>query len=195
MLRLIAAWLLCLLTVTAQAQNPNTVIASPVYGNTTVATYSAAAGMAASATGDVYCITGSTTRTVHVKGIRISAVASGTAATVALTLNKYSTAPTGGTTVATSIIPSDSANAPATATVTAYTTAPTSGTLVGKIRSQYVAAPIPASAVVSNPALFQFSVYWDQPVILHGAETLCVNSAPISAGAGSWSIDHEHVEF
>jgi hypothetical protein len=178
----------------AQAQIPP-LLSQPqaVYGNTAVATYSASANMSNTATGDIYCISGSATRAVHIKGVRISALGTGTQTLVKL--NKYSSAPTGGTpTTAPTLVPNDSQNAPATATVTAYTTAPTSGTLVGTFRSQYIAVVATSGATTSQPALFQFSVYWDQPIVLHGTgENMCVN---VGVGAAtSWAIDHEHVEF
>jgi hypothetical protein len=164
-----------------------------VSGNTNVPSYSAAVtSFGNSSAGDVYCINGSATKTVKVKGIRVSVIASAGVVNV-ISLIKRSTADSGGTPSAVTVVPNDSANPAATATVTAYATAPTAGTTVGTVRSQDISVATTSGSIPSLYALFQFSVYWDQPMVLHGVvEGICVN-VPSTAG-GSWSIDSEHTE-
>lgn len=188
--------LFLLLPSLAFAQSYNPAMAPPaVTGNTPIPTYSASiAGLANTGTGDLYCISGSATKTVKVKGIRVSAIATA-AITISASIVKRNTAASGGTSTTPTIVPSDSLNAAGTAVVRAYTVSPTPGALVGQIRSEKLSVGTQGSNNNSDTALFQFSVYWDQPQVLRGvAESLCV-TAPIAAGAGaSFDIDHEHTE-
>lgn len=164
-----------------------------VTGNTNIPTYSAAADIANTGAGIVYCIQGSATKVVRVKGIRISAFAS--AALVTDTnINRYSTGPSGGVAVTGTIVPNDTNNAAATAVVTSYTTSPTAGNLVGTVRHQHIAAGTQGNTAQSDVALYQFSVYWDQPMVLRGtSQYLCVNNGALGTG-GVWTVDHEHTE-
>jgi hypothetical protein len=165
----------------------------PVTGSSNVPSYSASVNaFANSSAGDVYCINGSATKTIKVKGIRISALASAAIADD-IAVIKRSTANSGGTPTTITPVPNDSLNAAATATVKAFATAPTPGTSVGQVRSQVITIPTTAAAVSPVLALFQFTPYWDQPIVLHGvAEGICVN-VPSTAG-GQWSIDSEFTE-
>lgn len=102
------------------------------------ATYRAAttgAGVVAAAgTGVFFTITGSGTKTIIVKQVRVSGMTLTTLAVNSMLLNRYSTAPTGGTPVALAQVQMDTSDAAATATlVQVYTAAPTAGTLVGAI--------------------------------------------------------------
>lgn len=165
-----------------------------VSGNTSTPTYSSAVtGQANSSAGDVYCVAASATKTVKVKGVRVSAIAS--AAIVSdVVINKRSTLNTGGTPTAVTVVPHSSENPPGTATVTSYATAPTPGTLVGAVRSQKLPITTTSGTLAPSPTLFQFSVYWDQPIILAkgSTEALCVTVA--STAGGQWDVDHEHTE-
>jgi hypothetical protein len=165
-----------------------------VTGNTQVPSYSAGVvSLANAVAGDLYCITGSATKTVSVKVIRISAIATAAIAQP-ISLIKRSTADTGGTSAAVTLVPNNSANAAGTATITSYTAAPTPGTPVGTVRAQNLAITTTAAPSGTPPAFFQFSEYWDQPIVLHGTlENVCVNTPGANAGA-SWNIDSEHTE-
>lgn len=167
----------------------------PTTGNTDIPTYSGSVtGIANTGTGDVYCIQGSATKIVKVKGVRVSAVATA-AITIPAVLIRRSTLDSGGTSAAVTLVPSDSLNAAGTAVVKSYSVSPTPGTAVGQIRTEKLAIGTQGSANSSDTALFQFTVYWNQPQVLRGVnESLCV-SLPVAAGAGaSLDIDHEHTE-
>lgn len=166
----------------------------PVTGNNTVASYSAAiVALANTGAGNLYCITGSATKTVKIKGIRVSAVA--TAAIVGdVSIVLRSAANTGGTSTAPTVVKMDQTNAAPTATVAAYTVAPTPGAAIGTIRSRKMAVSTAGNAATSSEGLFQFSVYWDQPLTLRGtSELACVVVSAFGAGA-SFDVDHEHTE-
>jgi hypothetical protein len=167
----------------------------PVTGSSNVSTYSASAAFSNTTvgSGDLYCIYGSATKTVKVKGARITGVASGASTTASLSLVRRSTADTGGTPTVLTNVSSDSNNPAGTATVTQYGGAnlPTAGTTVGNVRSRYISLPLPTVVGVSE-GLFQFTPYWDQPQVLRGVnQGLCVNA---SANSTSWAIDMEWSE-
>ncbi len=164
-----------------------------VTGNTNLASYSAAvAAFGNSSAGDIFCVNGSATKTIKVKNIQVSAVASAAIADD-IQLYKRSTADTGGTPTSVTAVPHDSLNAAATASVTAYATAPTAGTLVGMIRSRVITIPTTSAGVESMAAIFHFTTSWDQPITLRGAtQGLCV-AVPATAG-GLWALDAEWSE-
>jgi hypothetical protein len=165
-----------------------------VTGNTNIPTYSAATvALANTGAGDLYCITGSATKIVKIKGIRISAVA--TAAIVGdVSVVLRSAANTGGTATAPAVVKMDQSNAAGTATVAAYTVSPTPGAAIGTVRARKMAVSTAGNAATSSEGLFQFSVYWDQPLTLRGTSQLaCVVASAFGAGA-SFDIDHEHTE-
>jgi len=63
--------------VTAQTSPPSTIQPAVVTGSTQIPTYSAAVvSLSNPAASDLYCVGGSATKTVKIKGIRVSAVAS-----------------------------------------------------------------------------------------------------------------------
>jgi hypothetical protein len=162
----------------------------PITGVNNVPTYSGSIAFANSGVGDLYCVYGSATKTVKVKGIRVSGV-NGSTSTTSMAVIKRSTLGSGGGLTAITVTPSDSLNPASTASAIYFTSAPTPGTTVGNIRNRYITLPVATSGPVSE-GLFQFSVYYDQPVVLRGiAEGVCVNAA--SAGA-SWAIDAEWTE-
>lgn len=167
-----------------------------ITGNTNVATYSAGSSFSNStaSAGDLFCVNGSASKAVKVKGIRVTGVGGGAgSANAALAIIRRSTADTGGTPTSLTAVPSDSNNPAATGTVTQYGGAnlPTPGTTVGNVRNRYISLPGTSSVGVSE-GLFQFSVYWDQPQVLRGtAQGICVNSV---ANSASWAIDVEWSE-
>lgn len=165
-----------------------------ITGNTNINTYSAAIhNFGNSSAGDIFCIAGSATKIVKVKGVRVSAIAS-QAVNSSISIIRRSTLNSGGTPSSVTIVPNDTNNPASTATVTAYATAPTPGTQVGIVRSQKLSiATATTTAFAANPALFQFSVYWDQPLILRGVnQNICVD-VDATAG-GTWEVDEEHTE-
>jgi len=186
----------------AHAQVGNVVPTNPgifarpliVTGNTNRATYSSAVvNFSNSSAGDVYCVYGSATNLIKVKGVRVSAVASA-AVNEDVVIILRASQDTGGTPTSVAVVAQDQADPPPTATVVAYGTAPTAGTSVGTIRAQKMSIPTVSSTTLSpTPALFQFSVYWDQAVQLRGTgQGMCVNVSATSGGA--WDIDEEHTE-
>lgn len=186
-----------LLVSAAHAQAPGSGIPPGIVtGNTNVPTYSAAAtNIANAATGDVYCIQGSATKTVKVKGVRIAATATAKAV-VDVTLVKRSTLDTGGTAATLTLVPHDSMNAAGTAVVKSYSVSPTPGTAVGTFRNDKLGVGTTGNDSAHDQQLFQFSVYWDQPVVLRGVnQSVCVNFPTAGVGAGaSINVDHEHTE-
>ena len=163
----------------------------PVIGNTNIPTYSASASFSNSSAGDAFCVNGSATKTINVKDIRVTAIASALV-TQNIALIRRSTQDTGGGKTAITIVPSDSSDAAGTGTASYFTTAPTAGTPVGHIRDRMLTVATASTGPVSE-GLFQFSVYWDQPQVLRGtAQGLCV-SVPSTAG-GTWSISTEWSE-
>lgn len=139
----------------------------------------------ASAT-DIVTITGSATKTIRILRIEFSARQT-TAGQVLVYLVKRSTANTGGTAVAATIVPVDRQNAAATATVNAYTANPTTGNLVGNVAVCDVLIPAPATAVDRNRAVLFDANLAGQPIVLKGATdclSINLNGATVT-GIGS----------
>lgn len=150
---------------------------SAIPGETTKTTYSCSftALIGAAAATDIVEIIGSATKTVRVKKIKISGVATAAAA-VDLLLIKRSAAATGGTSTSATIVPMDSNNAAGTAVVKGYTVNPTVGTAVGTIESHKPTLTTAAGAIPNVPLVIEFGDNGNQNVILRGAaQTLCIN--------------------
>jgi hypothetical protein len=155
----------------------------PMTGNTNIPTYSGGAQIANTGAGDILCIRGSATKTVRVKAVRISAIASAAIA-VDVLLYRRSSAASGGTAVAAALTPSDSLNAAATATLTTYTVSPTPGTTVGVVRAAKLAVGTTGNSNTIGDEIFHFTGYWDQPQVLRGtSQFLCVNVSALGTGA------------
>lgn len=127
---------------------------------------------------DMACIFGSATKTVRV----ISCVVSANQTTAGINmfyLVKRSSANTGGTAAAMTMVPMDANNAAATATlVQSYTVNPTTGGVVGNVRAERILCP--AATSISPGAYdmlgFEQNTLLDQPVTLRGvAQGLCLN--------------------
>lgn len=165
-----------------------------VIGNSAVPTYSSAVvNQAYTVAGDIYCIIGSDTKTVEVKGIRVTGVA--TAAIVGdVSIILRGSLDTGGGLASVPVVKMDQNNPAGTATVNSFTSAPTPGTAIGTVRSRKLAFGTQGNSATTSEGLFQFSVYWDQAIVLHGStQAACVNVSAFGAGA-SFDIDHEHTE-
>jgi hypothetical protein len=162
---------------------------------TNIPTYAAAdVNIANAGAGDIACIYGSATKTIAVSQLRLSALAT-SSIVVNTTLVKRSSAFTGGTPVAETNVPYNSANPTATATVTGFTASPTPGTAVGTMAAVKLAIDAPGNTVAAVVGLIEFGNLSDQPVILHGtAEGLCVNSTAAGTG-GSWSVSYRWTEY
>lgn len=162
-----------------------------VTGNSNVPTYSVSKSFSNSSAGDLFCVYGSSTKTVKVKGIRVTGI-SASGATAEISIVRRSTLNTGGGITSITAAPSDSTNAATTASALYFTTAPTPGTLVGNVRDRYINLPTTSGGTISE-GLFQFTPYWDQPQVLRGAsEGICV--AATSTAGGQWAIDAEYSE-
>lgn len=128
---------------------------------------------------DLFCLSGSATKTVRIVNGTFAAQSTA-AALQTFTLIKRSTADTGGTSTTPTPIPYDSANAAASAVIKLYSAAPTVGTPVGT-----VAAIVTASSTLTTaPAINLLSTFVPNTnltsihsaLILRGvAEQLCVN--------------------
>lgn len=157
------------------------------------ATYSASNSftLAASAT-DIFAITGSASKTVRINRVQISGNAT-SAVNIPVTLVKRSTANTGGTTGAPSVVPHDSTNAAATATVVNYTANPTTGTPVGNLRSQ-LCNFVPGTGSATS-MIQEFGTRNDQAVVLRGtSQVLAINLGGATVTGGGVSIDIEWTE-
>lgn len=141
-----------------------------------VYTYSASiAGLVpVAAATDIFCISGSATKTVRVLRMSIGAIA--TAAAIGdILLVKRSTANTAGTSTAPAVVANDSTNPAGTAVVLAYTANPTTGTLVGNMRSRKLAFGTIAGSVVDSVD-FTSVVGGEQAIVLRGvAQVACLN--------------------
>jgi hypothetical protein len=131
---------------------------------------------------DIFCLTGSATKTVRVKQVRVTGTA-GTAINITTYLMKHSVANTGGTAASTeatglpTLTAADSTFATVTATATAYTGNPTIDSTRVFLSSQTHFLPVTSTAVAAPPALWLFDPPSSfSPLVLRGvAQQLCVN--------------------
>jgi hypothetical protein len=125
-------------------------------------------GLAVGATAnqDMFRISGSATRTVYVKKIRVSMTATATQGNN-IHLIKRSAANTGGTSTALALVAQSSTSTAATAAVVQYTAAPTSGAAVGPVRSQKYLIPT-ATALYNSEKVFEFGENHGNPIVLNG---------------------------
>lgn len=169
-----------------------------IMGNSTISTYLASTGYftpVATAT-DMVGIVGSGTKTIKIQKITMS----GTQTTAGI--NKYflikrSTADTGSTPSAATLVPLDSTNAAATAVVQTYTTTnPTTGTPVGTIASKSIADPAPAAVSGTADVVLFDAKNSGQPIVLRGvAQELDLNFAGAAIPSGlSVSVDVQFTE-
>jgi hypothetical protein len=139
------------------------------------ATYSAAIQglvLAAAAT-DVFCVSGSASKTIIIKHIAFAGTATSSTVSDMLFL-KRSTANTGGTSTSPAITPHDSTNAAGTATILAYTVNPTTGTLVGNFEA--IKFTLPTTTIQINERATTYGIEEDQGIILNNAtESACLN--------------------
>lgn len=188
-----AAALIALLPVRAAGPGSN-VPPGIVSLATNVPTYRAAIhNFSQSSTGDLFCISGSTTgKVVKVKWIDVSAINSA-AVVSSVSVQRRSTLDTGTPTTMTAV-PNDPLNDAATAVTQAFATAPTPGTLVGIIAATKMAIPTATTTTFPNrPAMFDFARLSDQPIVLRkSTDAACVDVD--STAGGVWEADVEWTE-
>lgn len=131
---------------------------------------------------DIACLSGSATRTIRVKQIRVAGTA-GTAININTYLIKHIVADSGGTPATGTALPApyplDSTFAAATATTQAWTANPTiNDANPGEVSAQTIFLPQTTTAANGTTAIF----YWDDggpslsPPVLRGvAQQICVN--------------------
>ncbi len=161
----------------------------------TVPTYSAAITnlIAATTPTDVFTITGSGTKTVHVTYIEFTATET-TSAVRDVVLIKRSSANSGGTSSAVTAVSNDSTNSAATATVLAYTANPTLGTTVGTVRSRNIDFESTNLVGSSDFVVWTFGDK-TQPIVLRGTgEVLAINLGGVTAAGNSIDIAIEWTE-
>ena len=168
--------------------NSGNVVTNPARWNTYSVSWQAIT-TAASLT-DFVTLVGSATKTVYVRYIACSGLAtaagSGTIAVV-----KRSTADTGGTaltpsaTVGGQLVPHDSSSPAATATSNAYSANPTTGTLVGIVRSDKINLA-PANAGGTSVLAWTFAADNVQSVTLRGtAQSIALSGLGTALPAGT----------
>lgn len=151
----------------------------------------------ATAPTDIFCLTGSATRTVRVKQVRVTGTA-GTAINITTYLMKHTVANTGGTAASTeatglpTIVQMDSTAAAVSATAVAYTANPTIDATRAFFSAQTHLLPVTTTAVTASPALWLFDPpsSFSPPVIRGIAQQLCVNyNAVTTPSSGVVSVN------
>ena len=169
-------------------------------------TYSAASiGLvpAASAT-DIFCISGSSSRSISIKQISISGTA-GTLVTAPFTLLRRTTLDTGGTAATTTALPvaapNLSSDPAATATLTAYTANPTiNDSSPTYFRSSTLTLNTTSTTVQASPLVWSFGErigdFAKALDIPKGstAQQYCINLNAVSVSSGVLNIDITWVE-
>lgn len=142
---------------------------------------------------DVFQIIGSASKTVMIQKLNISGTQT-TGGQITVTISKRSTANTGGTSSASTMVPHDSGDAAATAVGVIYTANPTStGTPVGSIRI----FTLPLGALTSNTNNIVQLDFGERgkSVVLNGvAQALAINLGGITPAGGSLNIWMEFTE-
>lgn len=140
---------------------------------------------------DVAIITGSATKTIRVKQVIVSGVAT-TAGTMDVSLVKHTVANTAGTATTPTIAKFDSGDAAASAVVSQYSVNPTIDASKIIVANKMVNMGVAGAAGV---AVFDFSTRNDKAIVLRGiAQQLAINlngQAVPTGGAVSYSIEWE----
>ncbi len=141
---------------------------------------------------DIFCLTGSATKTVVLKRVDLSGTA--TALTVIdVLITKHSTADTGGTSTAPTAVPHDSTNAAATAAVAAYTVNPTVGTVVGTLDGFKMT--LSTTATQNNERIKLYGTEELQAIRLRGtSEQACINLNGVTTGGNNYDISIDWTE-
>lgn len=140
----------------------------------------------ASAT-DIFTITGSSTTTIRITRIIVSA-SQATAALNRINLIKRSTADSGGTVFNAQMAAADSNNPAPGAVVKFYTANPSLGTQVGIIDSDLLNIQL-TSGTNSDVYTKDFELRGEQAVVLRGtSQQLCVNLDGVTIGTSSFNV-------
>lgn len=200
----LAIWLGALASAVAQVNVvPQIGVSSASIRQQTYSAISRALVPAASAT-DIFCIGGSSTRSIGIHRIEISGTA-GTLVNAPFTLVKRVSLDSGGTAATTTALPVASThvagNAASTASLIAYTANPTiNDTSPLYYRSSWVALPTTAAGTVQNSIIWEFGTFisaYDQGLgILAGTTTTqyCINLNAVSVSSGVLDISIEWIE-
>ena len=169
----------------AQRANNQMDVAGSIYVNHSgrIPSYSAFSSFTAVASAtDVFTVTGSATKTVKIRSVRVSGTNTGNTNALVLIV-KRSTANTGGTSSNLTEVPHDSTSAAATATALSYTANPTTGSLVGNICGGLLFLPLLASSNIGMSHEFIFGIDGYQPIVLRGtSEVFAVNLNGVALG-------------
>lgn len=137
---------------------------------------------------DVACITGSATKVIRLKKVRLSGTAS-TAINISVYLTKHIVADTGGTpatgTALPTAYPMDSTNPAATATLQAYTANPTVADAASTVtNSATLFLPVTSTASGQNAVIFDWGsggIAIQGPILRGVAQQVCVNLNGVTA--------------
>lgn len=197
------AFLLAFLASVAGAQVNPLAIVSPRYNSANqqlvtitgvIATYGVG-GTFVPASGVLFAVCGSATKTVVLRSLQISGTAT-TVGTLVMNLIKTSTAPTGGTPVSVPATSYDSNDAAPTATATAYTAAPTAGTAIGTFAafSESFLTAGGGQATSQVPGVITVP-QGSKPIILRGTGQCVELSTPsVALSGGSISVSASWTE-
>lgn len=177
-------------TNAAQVNPRGDVVMSLLDGSTN--TFSASASGFSPLASDIFTITGSASKTIHITRISVSGTAT-LAVNMAISLLRRSNANTGGTLTTAVAVVHDTTNIASTGLIQLYTTAATSlGTSSGALR----VANLFVSTLVSTP-LAQVWTFGDGPrqaLVLRGvSQVLAINFSSAPAG-GTFAVDVEWFE-
>lgn len=146
---------------------------------------------------DVALIQGAANRVIEVIEVKLGGTATALAIITAWLL-KRSTANAGGTFVAGTAVPHDSADSAAQAVAGHYTVNPvTPGTLVGTVSRKKITLPIATSPVTDVEGTILSENILTKPIILRGvAQQLAINLAGAAnpAGAANWYAQFTWIE-
>lgn len=137
---------------------------------------------------DVACITGSATKVIRLKKVRLSGTA-GTAINISVFLTKHVVADTGGTpatgTALPTAYPMDSTNPTVSATLQAWTANPTVADAASTvINSATLFLPVTSTASGASPVIFDWAsggVALEGPILRGIAQQVCVNLNGVTA--------------
>jgi hypothetical protein len=155
-------------------------------------TYSAATKLTTVIAGQVLEIVGAASTTVEIN--RITLTLNGTAAgKMDFTVNKRSTAATGGTSTTPTKVPYNAADTAAAAAVKVYTVAPTLGTNIGALRQGMLA--VSAANVPSDRIKIESGAYAKSFMLTAATQAITVDLAGTVPTGAELAIDVEWTEY
>lgn len=146
----------------------------------------------ASSATDIAVLPGNATNTVIVSRVSMSCIQT-TAGIIDVQLIKRSTADSGGTSGAMTVVPLDSGNAAGVSAPLTYTANPTLGTTVGSIDTQKIGVMAAATATPND--VYIWTPAPGQSVVLRGtAQQLAINLNGVTVSGSSCDINFQWVE-